>query len=193
MKTLKNASLVLLSGLLLLTLAVISCSKDSGGSGPSISSITPSSALTGADIAITGNNLSGSTVTIQGISASVRNNTSTSLTTTIPAGASAGVQEVKVTNSEGTAKASITITGAGAPPTITSITPASVKVGQIITITGTGFANGATVTIATKVAKVVGFTPTTIGAEVPSVQLNGVAVSVITALGTASGNVNIIP
>ncbi len=193
MKRLKNASLSILSGLLLITLVTISCSKDKDEDegGPSISSITPSSGLTGATITIAGNNLSGSSVVIGGISAYVSDNTATSITTTIPH-LSTGSHEVAVTNSLGTAKSNITVTGVGAPPVITSITPEDVAKGQSITITGTGL-GGAVVEIATKVSDITANTNTSITVVVPTnIALGSAAVRVTTMLGTVTSSVNII-
>ena len=169
--------------LLILSMVTLSCSKKDGSDGPRISSISPSSALTGATITITGNNLSGSTVDIGGIASHVDDNTATSIITTIPAGAATGEQQVLVQNALGKATSKITVTGAGAGPVITSITPAEVAVGETITINGTGLGK-ATVEIYKKLATVTATTATSIKATVPSgIPAGQAAVDVTTALG----------
>lgn len=185
MKKSTNALLFSFSLLLMLTMVTLSCSKEKGsnGNGPKINSITPSSALTGATINITGKNLSGSTVEIGGIASEVNDNTSTSITVIIPSGASTGEQQVLVQNSLGKATSKIKVTGAGAGPVITSITPAEVSVGGTITIHGTGLGN-ATVEIYKKLATVTASTATSITATVPAgIPAGQAAVAVTTALG----------
>lgn len=184
MKKTKNTLLFSFSLLFMLTLANQSCSKDdTDGDGPQISSITPSNALTGATIIITGKNLSGSSVNIGGIGCTVTDNTSTSITTNIPSGATMGVQDIVVENSSGTAKSKITVTGTGAGPVITSIAPAEVSIGQTITITGTGLTN-ATVEIYKKLATVNTNTATSITVTVPTdIPTGQAAVDVTTPLG----------
>lgn len=176
--------------LFLPALVNLSCSKDkAGGNGPSISSITPASALTGATITISGKNLSGSSVLIAGIACFVSDNTSTSITTDIPAGASTGQQEVLVENALGKVTSKITVTGAGAAPVITSITPAQVSIGQTITINGTGLAN-AGVEIYKKLATVKTNTATAITVTVPAgIPTGQAAVGVTTPLGYVTSSV----
>lgn len=183
MKKLENVLLASFSLLLILSMFTLSCSKKDGSDGPKISSISPSSALTGATITIAGSNLSGSSVTIGGISSYVDDNTATSIITSIPSGAATGEQQVLVENSLGKATSKITVTGAGAGPVITSITPAEVAVGETITINGTGLGN-ATVEIYKKLATVTASTPTSIKATVPAgIPAGQAAVDVTTALG----------
>ena len=191
MKKSTNALLFSFSLLLILTMVSLSCSKKdgAGGNGPKISGITPSSALTGATITITGKNLSGSSVEIGSIASEVTDNTSTSIAVIIPSGAAMGQQQVLVQNSLGKATSKITVTGAGAGPVITSITPAEVSVGGTITIHGTGLGN-ATVQIYKKLANVTSSTATSITATVPAGILAGqAAVDVTTSLGHVVGTV----
>lgn len=184
MKKLRNALLASFPLLLMLTMVSLSCSKkDGAGDGPKISSISPSSALTGATITIAGSNLSGSSVTIGGISCQVDDNTSTSVITSIPAGAATGEQQVLVQNSLGKATSKITVTGAGAGPVITSITPEEAAIGQAITIRGTGLSN-AVVEVYKKLATVTANTATSITATVPTgIPVGQAAVDVTTPLG----------
>lgn len=185
MKRSRNPLLAAFPLLLMLTTVSLSCSKKdgTGDDGPKISSISPSSALTGATITITGSNLSGSTVNIGGIGCQVDDNTSTSIITAVPAGAATGDQQVLVQNPMGKATSKITVTGAGAGPVITSITPAEVAVGETITIKGTGLAN-AVVEVYRKLATVTASTATSITATVPpGIPAGQAAVDVTTALG----------
>ena len=183
MKKSENVFLNYLSLLLISSIIALSCSKKDGSDGPEITSISPSSALTGATITITGNNLSESSVTIGGISCHVDDNTATSIITNVPSGAATGEQQVLVQNSMGKAASKITVTGAGAAPVITSITPEEVSIGETITINGTGLGN-ATVEIYKKLATVTASTATSIKATVPpGIPAGQAAVDVTTALG----------
>ncbi len=181
--------------LLIAALVTISTGCDSngeGGSSPRITSITPSTVATGDLITIAGTNLSSASVTIQGISTFITANTSTSISTSVPPGASVGTQEVRVTTSEGTDAASINISQIGAPPTITGISPDPVSLGQQIVITGTGFQGGAAVEVATVLATVDATTATTITATVPTSGITRgqqASVRVTTPLGTVVSQV----
>ena len=177
----------------LLVVTAFGCDGNgASGSSPRISSIVPSKVATGDFITINGTNLSGASVLIQGISTFITANTSTSISTSVPAGATVGVQEVKVTTDEGTATSSIDIDRVGAPPTVTSIAPDPVSLGQQIVITGTGFQGGVGVEVATVLATVESFTATTITATVPStgiVRGQQASVRVTTQLGTVVSQV----
>lgn len=181
--------------LLLLISATFGCDGDGlSGSSPSISSIQPAQVATGDAIVINGSNLANASVEIQGIASGVNANTASRIETNVPAGASVGVQQVRVTTAEGSTSSTINITQVGAAPTITGISPDPVSLGQDIVITGTGFQNGAGVEIATVLATVNSFTATTINATVPS---SGIAtgqqasVRVTTTLGTVVSQVQI--
>lgn len=179
--------------LFILGAVAFSCKKDKGSSdGPKISSITPSSVLTGDLIKINGHNLSGATVQIGGIACNLSNNTATSITTNVPSGASSGTQEVIVENSAGKAKSRITVTGKGAGPAITSITPAETAPGKSITIKGTGLGN-AVVEIYKKLAVITANTATEIMVTVPSgIPVGQAAVGVTTPLGYVTSQVTIL-
>ena len=118
---------------------------------PTVTGVTPSSGPTagGTKITITGTGfVTGATVTIGGIAATVVTvvNT-TSITATTPAG-TAGAQSVIVTTPGGPGTLTDGFTYE-VTPTVTNISPNSGPVagGTAVTITGTGFASGATVTI----------------------------------------------
>lgn len=164
-----------------LTFLGFSCSKDKKG-GPKISSITPSSVLTGDMITIKGSSLASSSIEIAGIATDVSDNTSTSLTAIVPFTAELGMQEVVVENASGKTTSKINITGVGAPTTITSITPAEVEVGGTITIKGTHLENAA-VEIYKKLSTITANTSTSISVIVPSAPKGQVAVGVTTQRG----------
>ncbi len=174
------------------TVILSSCSKDS--KGPSINAIFPPSVATGDEITIEGTNLSNSTILVAGVSVPAISNTSTSIVTQVPAYASIGVQEVKVTNSKGSATGSVTVASMGAGPVITSISPSSASLGQQITINGTGFGGGVGVEIATKIATVEAYTATTITVTIPTtgIALGAASVRVTTSLGTVVTSMTII-
>jgi hypothetical protein len=121
MKQIKNITLAVLSGLLILSVATVSCKKKSSGPAtPTVGTIAPSSADTvGQVITITGTNFtSSSTVTVGGVNATpVTFTSSTSISVTIPAGVANGTA-VAVVVSNGSASSSpsnITVVpGAGA-------------------------------------------------------------------------------
>jgi hypothetical protein len=108
---------------------------------PTITSFTPGSGPVGTSVTITGTNFTGATsVAFNGTAAAFTVNSATSISTTVPAGASTGT--ITVTTPGGTATSATSFTVVPAP-TITSFTPASGPVGTVVTITGTNL-TGAT-------------------------------------------------
>jgi hypothetical protein len=121
MKQIKNITLAVLSGLLILSVATVSCKKKSSGTAtPTISGITPSSSDTiGEVITITGTNFSSSsTVTVGGVAATpVTFTSSTSISVTIPVGVASAVAVPVIVKNGTTASTASNITvvpGAGA-------------------------------------------------------------------------------
>lgn len=191
MKKLKTVLLTSFSLFLIMSMVTLSCTKKDGSDGPKISSISPSSALTGATITISGSNLAGSSVNIGGIDCQVDDNTETSIVTDVPSGATTGEQQVLVQNALGKATSKITVTGAGAGPVINSITPAEAAIGETITINGTGLRK-ATVQIYKKLATVTANTSTSIKVTVPAgIPVGQAAVDVTTPLGYVVSTINI--
>lgn len=90
---------------------------------PTITSISPSSGAVGTSVTITGTNLTGASVTFNGTSATVTSNSGTSITTTVPAGATSG--PVTVDNGIAKASTSFSVVSAPAAPTFTSVTSPS--------------------------------------------------------------------
>jgi gliding motility-associated-like protein len=134
------------------------------GTGPTITSFTPSSGVVGTTVTITGTNFSttpaNNTVRFNGITAVVSASTATSITTTVPPGATTGAITVTVAGNTATSTANFTVT---TPlPTITSFTPTSGPIGTTVTVTGTNFSttpanniarfNGTTATVSASTA-----------------------------------------
>jgi len=98
---------------------------------PTITSFTPSSGAIGTSITITGTNFSttaaNNTVTINGLAATVTAATATSLTVTIPAGATTGAISVTVNGQTATSSASFTV-GTTTTTSCTSATSVAAKV-----------------------------------------------------------------
>lgn len=117
---------------------------------PTITTVTPASGKVGDAVTITGTNLAGATVTFNGVAAAATvNGAGTSLTTSVPAGATTGT--LRVITAGGAATAAFTVIPA---PTVSGFTPTSAKTGSVITINGANFTNTATVTFSTTGAPV---------------------------------------
>jgi hypothetical protein len=106
---------------------------------PTITSVSPNSGKVGATVTIGGTNLTGASVTFNGVAAVVTASSDTSLTTTVPAGATTGT--LRVANIGGAATTTFTVIPA---PSITSFAPATARRGATITVNGTNFLAGST-------------------------------------------------
>jgi large repetitive protein len=116
--------------------------------GPAITSFTPSSGCVGSSVTINGTNLSGATaVTIDGVAATITNNTSTRVIATVPVGATTG--KIVVTTANGTATSSTDYTVNHCAPTIASFSPTSGVVGSTVVISGDDFTGTVTVKFGT--------------------------------------------
>ena len=157
---------------------------------PSITSFTPASGAPGATVTITGTNLAGATsVTFGGVAGTgvVVNANGTSLTVTVPAGASTG--PITVTTPGGATASSTVFTVTQAQAVITSIAPANGVAGTAVTITGTNFTDATAVSFnGTAAATYTVTSATTITAVVPVGATTG-TVSVTTATNTANGSI----
>src|SRR5207244_5841655 len=101
---------------------------------PTITSFSPTSGPAGTSVTITGTNFTGVTsVTINGVAASFTVNSSTSIATTLPNGATTG--PISVTTSGGTAISASNFTVIPPPP-LTSFTPPIAPAGVSGTIIG---------------------------------------------------------
>src|SRR6266571_1922050 len=111
---------------------------------PTITGFTPASGPVGTAVTITGTNFdpvaSNNEVKFNGVLATVTSASATSLTATVPSGATTG--SITVTTRGGTATSATNFTViTQPPPTITGLSPSSGRVGDQITISGTNFIN----------------------------------------------------
>jgi IPT/TIG domain len=158
------------------------------GSGPDITSISPTSGPVGTVLTITGTNLSGATVTVGGKTAVVTSNNGTTLVTSVPSGVAAGAVSVVVTTAGGSDSIGFTVTTA-ATPTITSFTPTSGPVGTSVKIAGTNFTGTTSVTFNNVAATFTVNSATQITATVPATATTG-KIKVMTPNGTATSATN---
>ncbi len=161
---------------------------------PTISNVTPSTGSTagGTSVTITGTNfVSGTTVTIGGVSATgVSVTNSTTLTANTPAYASGSLaKDVVVNNGSGSATLSNGFTYTAAAPTVSSINPTSGTTagGTGFTLTGTGFVPGTTVTIGGVSATSISVTnATTLTGNTPAYASGALAKDVVVNNGTST-------
>src|SRR5688572_17175606 len=121
-----------------LALAISSCDDEDEVKIPTIASISPAEAEVGESVTITGTNLADATdVKFNGTSSAIVTKSATTITTTVPTGATSG--KVTVTTPGGTATSASDFEVIVPPPvpTITSFSPTSAEVGGTVTITGT--------------------------------------------------------
>jgi hypothetical protein len=157
---------------------------------PAISSINLPSGTIGTSIIITGTNFGtdqgSSTVTFNGVVASVTSWSDTSITAVVPSGSAAGVNSVVVTMG-GNASNSVNFT---VTPQVGSLNPASGPGGTIVTIYGTSFGTtqgASTVTIGGSSATVVSWSNSQVVVSVP-VSLGAGAQNVVVTVGGNPSN-----
>ncbi len=143
--------------------------KNSGASSTDsfvVSDFTPKSATVGSSVIITGTGFSNPSVAFNGTQATITASTDTSITVTVPTGATSGPVTITVGGQTLTAG---TFTVADNPNvfTVADFAPKSAAVGDSLTITGTGFTNP-TVTINGTPATVTASTATSITVTVPT-------------------------
>jgi hypothetical protein len=163
-----------------------------GTSGPSISSLNPTSGLVGTSVTITGTNFGASqgtsTVTFNGTAATPTSWSATSIVVPVPTGATSGNVVVTV---GGTASNGVTFTVTVPPPNISSLNPSSGLVGTSVTITGTNFAatqGTSTVKFNGTTAAPTAWSATSITAPVPTGATTGNVV--VTVGGVVSNGVS---
>jgi hypothetical protein len=107
---------------------------------PSVSSFNPTGGPVGTPVTITGtgfsSTLANNNVSFNGTPATVTAATATSITTTVPAGATTGAISVTVGSLTGTSASNFTV---GNVPAITGFDPSSGPIGTTVTITGNNF------------------------------------------------------
>ncbi len=158
---------------------------------PAITNLTPTSAVVGTPITITGTNFGAtqgsSTVTFNGTTATPTSWTATSLVVPVPPAATSGPVVVTV-NSVPSNGAPFTVT---VPPAITNLTPTAALVGTPITITGTNFGatqGSSTVTFNGTTATPTSWTATSLVVPVPAAATSGPVV--VTVNGVPSNGVS---
>ncbi|HQQ96158.1 MAG TPA: FG-GAP-like repeat-containing protein [Cyclobacteriaceae bacterium] len=111
------------------------------GPPPTFSSFTPTSGYPGATVTLTGTNFSTvpgiNVVRFNGVQSIVTASTATSITTTVPAGATTGPVTVEIACQTATAPGNFTVLIP--PPVITAFSPVSGPIGTTVTLTGTDF------------------------------------------------------
>ena len=159
------------------------------GTGPSITSLSPSSGPVGTSVTITGTNFAPtqgtSTVTFNGVAAIATGWSLTSIVATVPSGAANGSVVVTVA---GTASSGFSFAVA---PSITSLSPTSGGGGTTITITGTSF--GPNQGTSTVTFNGTASTPTSWGASLITVPVPSGATSgnvVVTVGGVTSNGIS---
>jgi Domain of unknown function (DUF5011) len=124
----------------------ISGTAGGGGTGPTISGFSPSSGAVGTSVTISGSNFSSPTVKFNGTAATITASTATSITATVPSGATSGKITVEAAGqTTATSVTDFTVVAAGTPSIIvspTSATGLTNYVGQVsastnYTVTGT--------------------------------------------------------
>jgi hypothetical protein len=152
-------------------------------SPPTISNFTPTSALAGASVTISGSNLTGATAVAFNRSAATFSVTSdTTIQTTVPAGATTGPLSVTTPGGTVTSANNFTVLVA---PTIASFTPASGPAGTAVTISGTNFIGATAVSFNGTAAAFTVTSDTSIQATVAAGTTTG-PVSVTTPGGTVT-------
>ncbi|MBH8571319.1 hypothetical protein KB206_20675 [Microvirga sp. STS02] len=144
---------------------------------PVVSSFAPGSGPVGTVVVLTGTGFANaSSVRVNGVAATFAVNSSTSITTTVPAGASTGL--IAVTTPGGTSSSAAAFTVIP-PPILTSFTPTSGSVGTVVTISGSNFQNTSTVVFN--------------GTAAPGFVVNGAATEVSVAVpgGASSGPISL--
>ncbi len=162
----------------------------SGGTAPTVSGLSPNTGVvnvaTGA-ITITGTNLSGAAVTVDGVSVTPTSNTATQIVLPTQTFTSAGAKVVQVTTAGGSASSNITVSAAA--PSITGIAPNTALTNTptgAITITGQNLSN-ASVTVAGAAVTPTSNSATQIVLPSQTFSTTGVKQVVVT---TAGGNAN---
>lgn len=186
--------------LLALALAVIACTPSERDrheertgevaqsiGAPTIASFTPTAAVQGGTVTITGNELTEATsVSFNGVGATFIVVSNTSITTTVPAGATTGKITVITPYGSKTSTATFKV-----KPTIAGFSPPSGAMGTIITLNGTAFTGATSVKFGTIVAPFSLISDTELTTTVPA-QAPNAKISVVTPGGTATSTTTFV-
>ena len=142
---------------------------------PTLTGFSPTSGAIGTAVTLNGTNFSttllDNTVKFNGTAATVSAATATSLTVSVPAGATTGKISVEVDNQTATSSNDFTIVAPAAPLTLTGFSPATGTAGTIVTLTGTNFSPtiaSNTVKFNGTIATINAATATSLTVEVPA-------------------------
>jgi hypothetical protein len=170
-------------------LAAFKAAAGGGGTGPTITSLNPTSGPVGTSVTITGTNFGGtqgtSTVTFNGTAATPTSWSATSIAVPVPTGATTGNVIVTV---GGVASNGAAFTVTSSAPSITSLNPTSGAVGVSVTITGTNFGASqgtSTVTFNGTTTTPTSWSATSIAVPVPTGATTG---NVIVTVGGVASN-----
>ncbi|MGH2518660.1 MAG: IPT/TIG domain-containing protein, partial [Chloroflexota bacterium] len=159
---------------------------------PTIASFTPASGPVGTSVNVSGSGLTGATsVTLNGQTAAFVVASDTSLSLTVPSGASTGAIGVTTPSGMATSATDFTVTVTPpppppAPPAISGFSPTSGPVGTVLTLTGTGFTGATSVRFnGTAATAYTVASATRITATVPAGATSG-PISVTTPNGSAT-------
>lgn len=178
----------------------ISTSNFTVGTGdPTINSFSPTSGTIGSLVIINGTNFSTvpseNTVKFNGVQEAVSSSTATSITTSVPMGATTGPIQVTVNGKSVTSTTNFTVISLTAP-TVTTFSPISGLIGTTVTITGSNFSTtpaNNTVKFNGTTATVTASTATSIAAVVPAGATSGViTVTVGSETGTSANSFTVI-
>src|SRR6187455_969933 len=142
---------------------------------PTLTGFSPTSGAIGTAVTLTGTNFSttllDNTVKFNGTAATVSAATATSLTVSVPTGATSGKISVEVDNQTATSSNDFNVVASVAPLMLTSFSPTTGTAGAIVTLTGTNFsptiANN-TVKFNGTIATVSAATATSLTVELPA-------------------------
>ncbi|HJV49789.1 MAG TPA: S8 family serine peptidase, partial [Geothrix sp.] len=150
---------------------------------PAITGFNPGVACTGSVVSISGAGLRFATaVAFNGKASNFTVISDTSITATVPVGATTGRVSVTTPGGIGSTSTSFTVIPA---PTVTGLSPSSGPVGTLVTLTGTGFSDASAVTFNGTAATFTLVSDGSITATVPAGATTG-RVSVTTPGGTGS-------
>ncbi|HEY2074384.1 MAG TPA: invasin domain 3-containing protein [Gaiellaceae bacterium] len=150
---------------------------------PTITSFTPGNGAVGTTVTVTGTNFTGTThVRLHGTDVAFRVLFDTSLTFTVPSGATSGT--ITVTNPAATATSAGTFTVA-AQPSITSFSPGTGSIGTSVTISGTNLTGVVGVQIGKILTVPTGVTSTQVTFTIPPGAVTG-TIKVFGSAGSAT-------
>ena len=156
-----------------------------------IGSLTPASGLAGSSVTIAGSDLGSSgMVNFDGIPVTPTSWSASSITFTVPIGATTGLKSVSATPTGGSVSNALNYNVTAPPPAISSLSPSSGLAGSSFTITGSNFgASGPsnTVSVGGTAATTTSWSASSITVTVPANATVGAKAVVVTSGGQSSG------